>query len=530
MHPHRFGAALLATLAAAAAVLPVPPRDAPTPQATEAVATEAREFCRELRGYIEEIPKQYYLPVARQPLLRAALAGLYEAARQPTPPELADAVASAYREGRADELMYDTYVGLSGHDAVRGKDKALLVALAALPSVLDPYCGLIGQQSFRQLDFPVEARSAGLIFAGMTLGVDRPRFDPSGASRATVPAGPLRVAQVIAGGPGQLAGVEPDDLIVRVNGKRYDAPGFTDAARDLLPAAISEEVRSPATATVEVVREGRTAPLTVRLVLKPFQPESVFGYQRLSDGNWDYLIDPRAKLGYVRLGPIWLTSHTEFFQAMEALLSQDVRGAILDLRWCPGGFLKPSGAIARALVPNQCQVVSIPNDPPRPPHLVSIDLPDPRRYTGFDLIVLVNGETSGGGELIAAAVQDAGRGRIAGRRTVGKASVQGPLDQTEYALRYAFKVSRGEFYRPNGRSLQRLTDSKPADDWGVRPDPGYEIVFSAALDRQLRHAWTLHSLRPAGRRDGLTVDDPDADPVRMAALRLLRNLVARPKS
>jgi carboxyl-terminal processing protease len=527
----RLAQALLALAAFAAAAVPAPPRDAPAPPVPEEVANDAREFCRELRGYIEEIPRNLYLAhITRQQLLRVALAGLYEAARQPVPPDLAATVAGAYREGRSDELAYDTYVALSHHDPVRGRDKALLVALGALPAVLDPYSGLVGQQAFRQLDFPTDQRSAGLIIAGMTLGNDRPRFDAPDGRRASVPAGPLHVVQVIPGGPGQAAGLQPDDLIVRVNGKRYDEAGFADAARDLLPATASPEARSPVTATAEVLREGHHGPLSVGIVLKPFQPESVFGHQRQPDGSWDYLIDPRAKLGYVRLGPIWTTSQAEFFQALDALESQNVRGVVLDLRWCPGGYLKTSGGIARALLPPDHLVFSTPKDPPRHAHTTMLDVPDPRRYTDFALVVLVNGETSGGGELIAAAVQDAGRGRVAGRRTVGKASVQQPLESQEYALRFTFKVSIGEFYRPSGRSLQRLADSKASDDWGVRPDAGYEIPCSTELDRRLRQAWTLHALRPSGSREGLPADDPEADPVRLAALRLLREILVRPKS
>ena len=48
----------------------------------------------------------------------------------------------------------------------------------------------------------------------------------------------------------------------------------------------------------------------------------------------------------------------------------------------------------------------------------------PDSFTDFPVVVLVNGETSGGGELIAAALQDHGRAAVAGQRTVGKASIQ----------------------------------------------------------------------------------------------------------
>ena len=47
-----------------------------------------------------------------------------------------------------------------------------------------------------------------------------------------------------------------------------------------------------------------------------------------------------------------------------------------------------------------------------------------RSFMNFPVVVLVNGETTGGAELIAAVLQDNRRALLAGQRTRGKASVQ----------------------------------------------------------------------------------------------------------
>ena len=92
---------------------------------------------------------------------------------------------------------------------------------------------------------------------------------------------------------------------------------------------------------------------------------------------------------------------------------------------------------------------------------------------------------SGGGELIAAALQDNERAKIAGQRTVGKGSVQTPI-QVNVSQDLVFKLSVGMLQRPNGKNMQRFADSKREDDWGVRPDKGFEIPVTASLGQRLQ--------------------------------------------
>src|SRR5262249_54703093 len=143
------------------------------------------------------------------------------------------------------------------------------------------------------------------------------------------------------------------------------------------------------------------------------------------------------------------------------------------------------------------------------------------------VLVLVNGETSGGAELIAAALQDNSRAKVAGQRTVGKGSIQTVVG---IAVPDAgLKLTTGTFVRPSGKNLHRFADSTaepdlPAgrrrrqvgDDWGVRPD--VDLRTSAALAKLLKEWWLLQTLRPGPSNEALPLDDPTADPQRLAAV------------
>ncbi len=115
-------------------------------------------------------------------------------------------------------------------------------------------------------------------------------------------------------------------------------------------------------------------------------------------------------------------------------------------------------------------------------------------FLGFSLVVLVNRETSGGAELIAAALQDHHRAAIVGQRTRGKASIQTllPLPIPDAGL----KLTNGMFLRPSGKNLHRFPESKRTDDWGVRPDPGREFPITPELSKQLGEWSQLLALRP----------------------------------
>jgi carboxyl-terminal processing protease len=205
---------------------------------------------------------------------------------------------------------------------------------------------------------------------------------------------------------------------------------------------------------------------------------------------------------------------------------------LLDLRWCPGGyvdqgtniagiFLLPDAVVARVeLLPKLA--ASFQGRYP------TVYKPDPQlpRFTGPPLVALVGPETLGGGELIAAALQENGRGVVAGQRTPGRASTMQQLD-LGYGGLY-FKATYGTTLRPSGKSRQRTPASAPTDDWGVRPDPGLDVPVTAAVAAEVRGWAEEQALRPAGNRAVLPFDDPDRDPVRAAALAHLRRQLGPP--
>src|SRR5262249_44225495 len=138
---------------------------------------------------------------------------------------------------------------------------------------------------------------------------------------------------------------------------------------------------------------------------------------------WDFLVDRTNKIAQVRIASFNHGTTEELCAVLNRLTEEGVRGVVLDLRWCPGGFLDEAVGAA-GLFLGECVVATVQtrNGQPTKYHNTA-----PGRFTKLPLVVLVNGSTSGGAELVAAALQDHGRAKVAGQRSRGKASVQTAL-------------------------------------------------------------------------------------------------------
>jgi len=143
-----------------------------------------------------------------------------------------------------------------------------------------------------------------------------------------------------------------------------------------------------------------------------------------------------------------------------------------------------------------------------------------KRFRKLPLVVLVNEQTSGGSELIAAALDDHNRAVIAGQRTLGKASVQTALYIDVPGANV--KLTSGEFVRPSGKNLPRRPGNGPRDDWGIRPLAELELRQSPELSKELKKQWERQTLRPGTDDKLLPLDDPANDPQRQLALEWLR--------
>ncbi len=399
--------------------------------------------------------------------------------------------------------------------------KAIHTSLNAIVESLDPYCA-----------FTVEPGESTARLPLPNFGLGLELIDNAGG-------GPLIVKKVDLGGPAQRAGLRPGDEILEVN-KAPARPGILNTRSWSDTGQVS----------IRFQRSGENRKRSGVLKPEATRVETVLGVVRLPDNSWDYWIDADRHIAQIRLSYLEQETTADLNQVLIKLQADGMAGLILDLRWCPGGYLNVARDIADMFVgeynlayfmlptpfdlaaqadpylDNHCENATVQYRGGR------LDMRARTPGAGFPLIpivVLVNAESSGGAELIAAVLQDNHRARIMGQRTRGKASVQEVLklsnDSTlllSYRIEGQLKISHGLLVRPSGKNLNRFPDSRPRDDWGVQPEPDLEFHTSPELAKQLHTWWTWQDLRPGASIDSLPLDNPRLDPQRQAALKALQ--------
>jgi carboxyl-terminal processing protease len=211
------------------------------------------------------------------------------------------------------------------------------------------------------------------------------------------------------------------------------------------------------------------------------------------------MIDPETKIGYVRLTSFSRNSLRDLTNTMTALRQQGVKGFILDLRFNPGGLLDSAWKISDLYV-NGGNIVEI-----RPRNRAATKLPGSRKaqqdlMTDFPMVVLVNGYSASGSEIVSAALQDQNRCLIIGERSYGKGSVQNIIGFEGGDI----KLTTATFWRPSGKNLNKATAGKNGgagtdeDVWGVMPDRVIKLERKER-DDLAEYQHELEIIRPKGK-------------------------------
>ncbi len=493
---------------------------------------EARSFARQLHYLVSQISDQYVRPVAAEDLYVAALTGLYQADRKTPPHDLrvqvrqAGNLAAALRarssgefDGRPErdprEQLLDRHRQELGMPRALAGGNAMLAASKGLLPLLDAHSGLMTADEQRH--------STGLDQESQGVGLE---FHDAGGT------GPLVVDGVYLGGPAQRAGMRPGDVVSHID----DTPvartppakllalrsqRVVIAAPPLTPGEPPGQPVDPGPRPLRLTyrRPGEKTDRTASLMPERFRPESVLGVARKDDNSWSYLLDDKQRLALVRITTLSGGTADDLRTVLETLRDRQMRGLVLDLRWCPGGYLREAIEVADLFLGEGV----IATEKSRGREDTVYRSTDTGKFRDFALVVLVNGETKGGAELIAAALQDHKRAVVVGQRTCGKGSVQVPLGLGVEGV--VLKLTKGTFVRPSGKNLHRFPDSSSADDWGVRPDE--DCRLSPELGKRLHEWHRLQALRPVHSRQRLPLDDPRADSQRLTAVEVLRQRLAR---
>jgi carboxyl-terminal processing protease len=279
----------------------------------------------------------------------------------------------------------------------------------------------------------------------------------------------LKIVSPLEGSPAWKAGVMAGDVVLEIDGKTTEGIKINEAI-DRLTGPEGTQV------AIKVRHEnGESSDLTITRARINIQ--TVRGIRRKADQKWDFMLDPKSKIGYVRITQFTEGTAEALRQALDELQAQEMRGLILDLRFNGGGLLEAASKVCDDFLTSGQTIVSIKGRavPERviKAHTDGTIKPVP-------MVVLCNEASASASEIVAGALKDNGRAKYIGTRSFGKGSVQQVkmLDSGQGAI----KITNAYYYLPSGRNIHRREGK---DTWGVDPDDGYYVPMTTDQMRKM---------------------------------------------
>ena len=288
-------------------------------------------------------------------------------------------------------------------------------AINGMLTGLDPHSNYMDPKGLREMQVDTRGEFGGL---GIEL---------------TMEEGLIKVVAPIDGTPAARAGVMPNDVITHLD----EAPvrGLT------LDKAVEKMRGRPHTKIkLEIMRKGQDKPIEVSITREIIHVRSV--RSRLEGDD----------VGFIRISQFSEQTTDGLKKAVADLTTQSgdkLKAFVVDLRNNPGGLLDQAIAVSDAFL-EKGKIVSTRGRNAQETQWFHARPGDITK--GKPIIVLINGGSASGAEIVAGALQDNRRATIIGTRSFGKGSVQTviPLGSGNGALR----LSTARYFTPSGRSIQ----------------------------------------------------------------------------
>lgn len=259
----------------------------------------------------------------------------------------------------------------------------------------------------------------------------------------------VRIISPIANSPAEEAGLQPNDLIVEVEGESVAELNITEAV-SLIRGPEGSEV------TLLILRGEQEFTLTLTRATIPV--ETVF-----------YEVDETDKsIGYVNIVNFNAPTYEETVEAIESLQKDGVEKIIFDVRGNPGGLLSVALQVSNIFVPNgEPLTMTEYREDKEPTIYPASDDYGSFKYDG-DAVLLIDEGSASASEILAGAMQSVGIS-IYGQASFGKGTIQSILDLSENE---EVKFTAGKWLTADG-------------DWinekGIQPDVEVELPEYARL-------------------------------------------------
>src|SRR5512143_3922614 len=259
----------------------------------------------------------------------------------------------------------------------------------------------------------------------------------------------------IEGGPSYRLGLQPGDVVSRIDGESTVPISSYDAMQKLRGEKGTK-------VTVTIVREG----------VKPF--DLTITREEIPLLSVPYAFMLNETVGYIYMRNFGEETPRELEDGLAKLTGQGMKSLILDLRLNTGGALAASIEISDLFLPKGSLIVSTKGR--NPAFDREFRAYADGQYEKLPLVILIDQGTASASEIVSGAVMDHDRGLIVGEDSWGKGLVQQVFG---LAPDMAVALTVAKYLTPSGRSIQR--DYSQLDEYLIgkkAPEKSREVLYT----------------------------------------------------
>lgn len=252
--------------------------------------------------------------------------------------------------------------------------------------------------------------------------------------------GEVVVVAPIKGGPSQKAGIQAEDIIVKVNDeevKKNDLESTIKLMRG------NEEVGSEVKVTVKRIVDSKEKILDFTVKREEITTESVIS-KLLDNGTL-----------YVQITNFAEKTGVDFEKAVNEGISKGAKSLIIDLRNNPGGLLTSVKQVADKLLPESTIMKIVDSKGKETIEKATgkgIDIP---------IVVLINKGSASASEVLSVALHDNKKATLVGEKSFGKGIIQSIFPINNGGKTEGIKMTVAEYFGPNGTKIHKV---------GLEPD------------------------------------------------------------
>ncbi len=255
----------------------------------------------------------------------------------------------------------------------------------------------------------------------------------------------LTIISPIPDSPADQAGLRADDIVLEIDGE-------STVDMSMIEAVL--KIRGPKGTTVALLIQHRdeTEPVLIDIVRATIELPSV-------------MVEMMGDMAHLRITHFSRRTAEEIQATLAEIDNANAKGIILDMRGNPGGILDTVIEVASYFLKDGVVVKVVSNNGEEQ----SLEVEPGGMVNDLPVVVLVNGYSASGSEVLAGALQDHGRATVAGSQTFGKGSVNVSRKLQDGSGIY---ITIARWLTPNGR----LIEGK-----GIKPDIELELEGEEAI-------------------------------------------------